>query len=49
MKAMPAKEIEKIQKSDSVEKLEELNLEYNELEPFYDQVIKRLEDSITIK
>jgi len=43
MLAMPAQEVEKIQKSDSVEKLEELEVEYNELEPYYDKVIKRLE------
>jgi hypothetical protein len=46
MLAMPAEEVEKIQKADSVEKLEELDVEYHELEPFYDKVIKRLEISL---
>lgn len=45
MLAMPAKEMEKIQKADSAEKLEELSNEYNDLEPYYDKVIKRLEIS----
>lgn len=45
MLAMPAEEVEKIQRTDSVEKLEELDVEYHELEPFYDKVIKRLEIS----
>lgn len=48
MLAMPAKEMEKIQKADSAEKLEELSNEYNDLEPYYDKVIKRLEISSSI-
>lgn len=48
MLAMPAEEVEKIQKADSVEKLEELDVEYNELEPSYDKVIKRLEVSPSV-
>lgn len=48
MLAMPAEEIEKIQKPDSVVKLEDLDVEYNELEPSYDKVIKRLEVNLTV-
>lgn len=44
MLAMPA-EIEKIQKADSVE---DLDIEYNELEPFYDKVLKRLNYFLTV-
>lgn len=44
---MPPGEVNKILKTDSAEKLEELDIEYNELEPFYDKVIKRLEVSLT--
>ncbi|VVC29550.1 Acyl-CoA N-acyltransferase,Histone acetyl transferase HAT1 N-terminal [Cinara cedri] len=43
MLAMPAEEIQKIQKPDSIEKLEELDFEFKELEFLYDKVIKRLE------
>lgn len=45
MLAMPAEEVEKIQKADSIVKLEDLDIEYNELEPSYDKVIRRLEVS----
>lgn len=48
MLAMPAEEVEKIQKADSIVKLEDLDIEYNELEPSYDKVIKRLEVSIAV-
>lgn len=42
--AMPAEAVEKLQKTDT----EELDIEYNELVPFYDKVIKRLEVSLTV-
>lgn len=44
MLAMPA-EIEKMQKTESVENME---IEYNELEPFYDKVLKRLNSFLTV-
>lgn len=43
MLAMPAEEVEKIQKADSVDKLVDLDIEYNDLEPYYEKVIQRLE------
>jgi len=48
MLAMPAEEAEKIQKGDSLVKLEDLDIEYNELEPSYDKVIKRVEVSLSV-
>lgn len=48
MLAMPAEEAEKIQKADAIVKLEDLDIEYNELEPSYDKVIKRLEVSLSV-
>lgn len=45
MMSMPPEEVEKLQKTDT----EELDIEYNELEPFYDKVIKRLEVSDAVQ
>lgn len=44
MKSLPAEQMEKLQKIDK----EELDIEYDELEPFYDKVIKRLEISLPV-
>ncbi|XP_050529877.1 histone acetyltransferase type B catalytic subunit [Daktulosphaira vitifoliae] len=48
MLAMPPGEADKILKADAAEKLEEVDVEYNELELFYDRVIKRLENKQNI-
>lgn len=48
MLAMPVDQMEKIQKANFAEKLEESDCEYNELEPYYEKVIKRLEISSSI-
>lgn len=45
---MPSMEMEKIQKADSVEKVDLSNIEYNEIELLYDKVIKRLKMNFTI-
>lgn len=48
MRAMPPDQVDKMLKADFAEKMDELNVEYNELEPYYDKVIKRLEADLSM-
>lgn len=42
MLSMSSEKVKQIQGPDSVETIDILDIEYNELEPLYDKVIKRL-------
>ncbi|XP_050439962.1 histone acetyltransferase type B catalytic subunit [Adelges cooleyi] len=48
MLAMPAGEADKILKAEAADKLDEIDIEYKELEQFYDKVIKRLETNCSV-
>lgn len=48
MLAMPPEEMERIQKPESADKVEDIDLEYRQLEAVYFNVIKKLEFNRTI-